>query len=113
MTLPWLPTLKQTFLLRVRAAAGGGGGGKLQQHLYRQFLFRSKCGLNLLSSPPNLEHEVCWGGEGRAAMLLKLGCEQRLGGGPCPARTRSNVVSHRQSKTGKLLSSINIGGTRD
>lgn len=78
MTLPWLPTLKRTFLLCVRA-----GGGKLQRLLHRWFLIRSKCGLNFLSSPPNLEYEVCWGGEGSAAMLLKLGCEQRLGG-PCP-----------------------------
>lgn len=75
MTLPWLPTLQRTFLLCVRA-----GGGKLRSLLHRQFLIRSKCGLNLLSSPPNLEYEVCWGGEGTAAMLLKLGCEQSLGG---------------------------------
>ncbi len=77
MTLPWLPTLKRTFLLCVRA-----GGGKQHRLLHGRFLIRSKCGLNLLSSPPNLEYEV---GEGktRAAELLKLGCEQRLGG-PCP-----------------------------
>lgn len=81
MTLPWLPTLKRTFLLCVRA-----GGGKLRRSLHRQFLIRSKCGLNLLSSPPNLEYEV---GEGkaRASMLLKLGCEQRLGG-PGPSLNR-------------------------
>lgn len=84
MTLPWLPTLQQTFLLCV-----GAGGGKLRCLLHRQFLIRSKCALNLLSSPPNLEYEI---GEAkaRASALLKLGCEQRPGG---PAQSEQDPLS--------------------
>lgn len=53
MTLPWLPSFQQTFLLGACA-----GGARLRRYTRRQFLIRSKCASNLPSGPPNLEYET-------------------------------------------------------
>lgn len=100
VTLPWLPTLSDGHSCCVSEQAEK----KLQRLVNCQFLIRSKCALNLLSSPPNLEYEV-WEGNGSALRVTKIRLwaetgrtELSLNRIHCPwMLTTVTVISHHPS----------------